>query len=1128
MNIDDLLITDYFEAPTLTTEPATDVNLTFATLNADVTSDGGKEITVRGFKYSTDQGFDPQVDGIELSETGPFGAGPFSLEATGLTSGTTYYFRAFAINEEDTTFGAELSFSTPSVALTEFNLPYEQNFSGFTSAATLPEGWSINSTGGVEAYQGDWGSGTAGGLRGNDSVLGYQHTGSSGIFTATLTLLNNTGATIRALDVSYLGRVARVDQTRFPAWTVTVAGQVVEALAYSTEVGEDQTRSAIVQGLDIPDGQVFTLSWASDRGTGTDASRQIGISDVSVAAIVAVPQLSVQASEGPFFEDLTLSIENFGLYETGTTSFFYTINDSDPADVNNSERIEVTNGTFTLPDGQGALNLRLLAIDDSNQSAETGGEFVFPLNVASIQNLRSQPTGNTLYRLTSEATLTGQRGFRNAKFFQDESGFGIQIDDPLVDGQRVITTTYAIGDRVGSLIGTLATFQGQLRLTPVLDPGDAISSGNVVTPVLRTLADITTDDQARLIIVENVEFQSAGSDFPDRDEITNITDPSIEGFIGRFRMVFDDSDLAEPETKIPSGPQNVVAIVQQSNVGLNIAARNLLDFDPVTKSLSIGNDSDPGPEQQGWRFISAPVQGASFAQLLAGVRTQGVGEGSSYPNPAADPNVITLNQNQQYVAFNSGNEALNLSSEIPAGTAVGVYLFDRYSPDQTNSGLDGFPKTFTLEGLQHNGVRLTAAVIQNGNGSVPALNTGSGNFSLAGNPFNATLRFGELERVQLAPVVYAYDFSTGAFVSYSTELETGGLTDGLLGPFQGFFVQATGEAPELGIPLSARTTETSETYFRAPQGQDFRLQLVAAFQPDQPGVAPLQSSLWLGTHPEGGFGETGSLHDALRLYPLDYRPFLTMYTTAGGRALSIRALAEEVLTDTGTVLPVYTDAWQPGSGGYVPAEGLLSLRWPRIEGLPAGVQLLLEDTHTGTFTDLTQAGSYTLVLGDADLNRPLPPVPPAVLSRGTAEDVQVEEGFFGLPAPLTAVPDPQQALHGTTEQPQPRLRLHLLPAPLSLIPGEETGLPQQLSLAQNYPNPFNPVTQIQFELPAAAEVRLEIFNVQGQRVATLHSGPLPAGRHISPFDASALSSGVYLYRLQTGNQVLTRKMTLIK
>lgn len=89
-------------------------------------------------------------------------------------------------------------------------------------------------------------------------------------------------------------------------------------------------------------------------------------------------------------------------------------------------------------------------------------------------------------------------------------------------------------------------------------------------------------------------------------------------------------------------------------------------------------------------------------------------------------------------------------------------------------------------------------------------------------------------------------------------------------------------------------------------------------------------------------------------------------------------------------------------------------------------------------------------------------------------------------------------------------------------------LPQRPQLAQNYPNPFNPITTIQFTLNRASDVTLEVFNITGQRVATLVRGPLSAGNHRHTFDASGLSSGIYLYRLKTPEQMLTRQMVLIK
>ncbi|MBO6523498.1 MAG: T9SS type A sorting domain-containing protein [Balneolaceae bacterium] len=94
---------------------------------------------------------------------------------------------------------------------------------------------------------------------------------------------------------------------------------------------------------------------------------------------------------------------------------------------------------------------------------------------------------------------------------------------------------------------------------------------------------------------------------------------------------------------------------------------------------------------------------------------------------------------------------------------------------------------------------------------------------------------------------------------------------------------------------------------------------------------------------------------------------------------------------------------------------------------------------------------------------------------------------------------------------------------------QDEELPLRFSLEQNYPNPFNPGTNIEFSLASSSSVTLEVFNILGTKVATLIDGAqMNAGSHYSRFDASALASGIYLYRLEAGSFIQTRKMMLIK
>ncbi|MGE5436165.1 MAG: T9SS type A sorting domain-containing protein [Syntrophothermus sp.] len=90
------------------------------------------------------------------------------------------------------------------------------------------------------------------------------------------------------------------------------------------------------------------------------------------------------------------------------------------------------------------------------------------------------------------------------------------------------------------------------------------------------------------------------------------------------------------------------------------------------------------------------------------------------------------------------------------------------------------------------------------------------------------------------------------------------------------------------------------------------------------------------------------------------------------------------------------------------------------------------------------------------------------------------------------------------------------------------GLPVEFTLSQNYPNPFNPNTTIEFSVVKAGNYNLDVYNVSGEKVASLLNSNLTAGNHKVNFDASRLTSGIYFYRLSGEGVNLVNKMTLLK
>jgi hypothetical protein len=106
------------------------------------------------------------------------------------------------------------------------------------------------------------------------------------------------------------------------------------------------------------------------------------------------------------------------------------------------------------------------------------------------------------------------------------------------------------------------------------------------------------------------------------------------------------------------------------------------------------------------------------------------------------------------------------------------------------------------------------------------------------------------------------------------------------------------------------------------------------------------------------------------------------------------------------------------------------------------------------------------------------------------------------------------------------LRLSRLADDLEVF--ENSPVLQHFTLHQNYPNPFNPTTEIHFELVHESSVSLRVFDITGREVATLIDGNVSAGEHKQTFDARALASGIYFYRLDASGLSETKKMVVLK
>lgn len=149
-----------------------------------------------------------------------------------------------------------------------------------------------------------------------------------------------------------------------------------------------------------------------------------------------------------------------------------------------------------------------------------------------------------------------------------------------------------------------------------------------------------------------------------------------------------------------------------------------------------------------------------------------------------------------------------------------------------------------------------------------------------------------------------------------------------------------------------------------------------------------------------------------------------------------------------------------------------------------------------------------------------------VISRNTASD-----GSFTWTIPTTLTPGSDYKLRVVSKA-TPSLRddsdAGFTIQAASGAAKTEAALPTGYSLEASYPNPFNPTTVIRYSLPEPARVRLVVYDLLGREVMRLVEGTQAAGWHVVTVETHDLPSGVYLYQLQVGNTVVTRRMTLVK
>jgi hypothetical protein len=477
---------------------------------------------------------------------------------------------------------------------------------------------------------------------------------------------------------------------------------------------------------------------------------------------------------------------------------------------------------------------------------------------------------------------------------------------------------------------------------------------------------------------------------------------------------------------------------------------------------------------EGWRMMASPVQNATFNDLFGQLWMQGVtgSDDDSQGNGGGTLFGWDESGDGTYTTPSS------MDTEMTPGKGYFVYVFE---DDEYNTlGIQGgFPKIIQLDGNEHSDVN-NISVSATDNDDSGAIDAEEG-WNLLGNPFGtdiiASAVISELETAvsdnnNVNANLYVWDHDGGSGNGDWVEL-SGNET---IAPFQAFFVRYT-------TPLTENIS-FAKSKLEANQGTDFyksSSQETFAFDLN------LHGEQYFDTYTVE-FSENGSTgldrYDAYKLFSLNSNS-INLFSTLSNNRLQKNVLPKEL--ESSLEIPLFFDAQGRSS---------MTFKWDnKFEDIPSEWEITLTDKENDREIDLRRSSEYSFTAANTQKKNSNISSQKSLLNKAAIKDY--ESRFI-----LSISPRTQGVANND--------------------------IPESAKLNPNYPNPFNPQTTIPYEVTEDAQVKLTVWNMIGQKVATLVDGVVEAGSHQETWNAASMPSGIYIARFEVGSKVFTRKMTLIK
>lgn len=293
---------------------------------------------------------------------------------------------------------------------------------------------------------------------------------------------------------------------------------------------------------------------------------------------IATPVFSV--TSGTYYEPQTITIS----CETPDVAILYTTDGTTP---HAGATVYTSPLTFST-----TTTLKAVACNTTDTSHLASATYTIPTitDVADVATLRAQTADAiSLYRLTGSTFVTHTANWRHHKYVQDATA-GILIDD----NAGIITTSYAVGDEVANVIGTLTNYNGLLEFAPVADPGAALSSNNTITPLEITLDEVSSHE-AELVVVRDVVISATTDTFAYHTsyQLNDGSNPVLY-------TLYQETDLIG--TDVPTTAQDLTGVVYNSNGTYEIIPRSVNDLADASSSSE--------------ECTEAPTLGICTAELL--------------------------------------------------------------------------------------------------------------------------------------------------------------------------------------------------------------------------------------------------------------------------------------------------------------------------------------------------------------------------------------------------------------------------------------------------------------------------------------------------------------------------------